>query len=164
MILAVFRRVVKVILRMLRRLLNTLRPANRVSDEALQEIEVIHREAWIEAGADADRAVLPRSALNEARKLVRRAGKAVRSKRHVFASEIFRRAWAERLAGSVLHILDVSLAKATGSTGFVWLKTTSVHPRSEHLKRVGRFYRWGQLEEEPGEAWGCKCGARPIFS
>lgn len=167
MILAVFRRVVRLLIQLLRRIWNMLRfrreTAYAAVDEALSRIVALHSGAWVEEGADPERAVLPRKAITDVRTMLRRALITARDQRDVLASRSVQRAWAERLAGFILHQLDVLLAEATGAVGYTWLRTTSTHPRSNHLRRVGKFYRWGDLDDEPGEAWGCKCGARPVF-
>lgn len=163
MILAAFKRVVQTIKRMLQWFLGATKSLEKRMVRAMQELEDAHRAWWVESGADEERAVLPRAARKKLRLMVRRALEAARAKRHLFTSSPLRLAWAEKLAGSALSLMDKALVAVTGSVGYTWLRTTSVSPRSEHLKRVGRMYRWGQLEHEPGEDWGCKCGARPVF-
>lgn len=54
-------------------------------------------------------------------------------------------------------------ARYEGSDRYVWVRTTSAHPRDFHLDRVGKTYSWDDLEDPPGKLPNCKCTARPVF-
>lgn len=131
---------------------------------ATDYIALEHALAWEAEGADPARLSLPRSALRHLAGLVRRALQAANQRLPSSPSPAaLLRQIAERTAGQVLAYLDATRAALAGARGYVWVRTTSRAPRREHLQRVGKFYRWTDDHDHPGEAWGCKCSTRPIF-
>jgi uncharacterized protein with gpF-like domain len=55
------------------------------------------------------------------------------------------------------------LAESSGARRYVWLRTSSKNPRDWHLDRVGKTFRFGELDDEPGVLPNCKCSLRPIY-
>ena len=49
--------------------------------------------------------------------------------------------------------------------GYIWLETTSLHPRKHHLDRIGKHFLWSNPPSDghPGTQPNCKCGAKPDF-
>jgi hypothetical protein len=70
--------------------------------------------------------------------------------------------YARNEAGTVYHDVSVKQAAHDGFIGYVWVRTTSVSPRDIHIKRVGQFFLFGEVKDEPGVLWNCKCSMRPM--
>lgn len=65
-------------------------------------------------------------------------------------------------SGHLYHRAAVKQAATDNYIGYIWLRTTSASPRDEHLNRVGKFFYFGQVGDEPGVLPNCKCGMRPV--
>jgi SPP1 gp7 family putative phage head morphogenesis protein len=52
-----------------------------------------------------------------------------------------------------------------GVVSYVWLETSSRHPRKDHLERVGKEFYWSSPPPggHPGSEPNCKCGAAPVI-
>jgi hypothetical protein len=70
--------------------------------------------------------------------------------------------YAQDQVGVFFNDLTRLRAQHAGYGRYVWVRTTSAHPRDFHLDRVGRTYQWSELEDEPGALPNCKCTARPV--
>lgn len=148
-----------------------------LAERALREVDNANMAKWLGAGAPGEKVGIPRQlmkellAINERamRDYTRQAMAAFRKRgdRSVLsvARGLYQKAgaWARATAGLTNSKLNEARAKQTGSVGYYWQRTRSANPRDEHLSRVGRFFEWGEVEDEPGVAFGCKCGARPVF-
>lgn len=74
---------------------------------------------------------------------------------------------AALIASNQVSRLNTGLTKAqavaAGFGFFVWERTSSAHPRSDHLSKVGKTFSWS-AHPLPGEEPNCKCSARPVLS
>jgi hypothetical protein len=70
--------------------------------------------------------------------------------------------YARDQAGILYHEGAVKQATHDGYIGYVWVRTTSASPRDIHIKRVGQFFEFGEVTDEPGVLPNCKCSMRPV--
>lgn len=70
--------------------------------------------------------------------------------------------YAQNEAGTLYHEVSRKQAAHDGYIGYVWVRTTSASPRDVHLDRVGKFFMFGEVTDEPGVLWNCKCSMRPM--
>lgn len=71
--------------------------------------------------------------------------------------------YAQDQAGFNFGRAQKELAEKGGAIGYIWLRTTADHPRERHLNRVGRFYRFGEVSDEPGVLYNCQCSMKPVY-
>lgn len=70
--------------------------------------------------------------------------------------------YAQDQVGVFFNELTRIRAQHIGTDGYIWVRTTAKNPRDFHLKRVGQFFRWGEVEDEPGVLPNCRCTAKPV--
>lgn len=70
--------------------------------------------------------------------------------------------YARDQSGNMYHKAARTQAQHDGYVGYIWVRTTSASPRDEHLGRVGKFYRFGEVSDEPGVLPNCKCSMQPV--
>jgi hypothetical protein len=73
------------------------------------------------------------------------------------------RFYAQDQVGQAYNDITRLRARHEGSDRYVWVRTTSAHPRDFHLDRVGKTYGWDDLDDPPGRLPNCKCTAKPVF-
>lgn len=70
--------------------------------------------------------------------------------------------YARDQAGNLYHEAARKQATHDGYVGYVWVRTTSASPRDIHTRRVGKFFEFGEVSDEPGVLPNCKCSMRPV--
>lgn len=71
--------------------------------------------------------------------------------------------YAQDQAGFNFGRAQKELAEKGGAIGYIWLRTTADNPREQHLSRVGKFFRFGEVADEPGVLYNCQCSLRPVY-
>lgn len=116
-----------------------------------QQVDVLRQQLMIEAMLNKQAADYSK-ALQTGRPLDKEAKKA--TNRAAF--------YSRDQSGHLYHRAAVKQATRDGYIGYIWERTTSASPRDVHLNRVGRFFRFGEVSDEPGVLPNCKCGMRPV--
>lgn len=70
--------------------------------------------------------------------------------------------YARDQSGNLYHKAATTQAAHDGYVGYIWVRTVSASPRDVHLARVGKFYRFGEVKDEPGVLPNCKCSMQPV--
>lgn len=65
--------------------------------------------------------------------------------------------WAWDRTRRMQRAVTRALVDENDPVGYIWVRTTSAHPREKHLERVDEFFTFGEVEDEPGVLPGCKC-------